>query len=161
MLKLSIELLYHYQCDRCHKWWSVADITPTPNTIVYCPHCGSKHVVPSLAELHPADSEPTTKSVMLSDFKLDATNLVQVVGCKEPPVGFDSEVIVVFEQMNHRIPQFGGTYLMSNYEQLLEIASTMFYRVEFKSSNRKWCELQFEKMPTEEEVQALHGAKLS
>ncbi len=45
-VKVSLELLYHYQCDACQKWWSVADITPQPGETVWCPHCRNQDVVP-------------------------------------------------------------------------------------------------------------------
>ena len=45
-MKVSLELLYHFNCDRCSKWWTVADITPLAGAIVWCPHCGFEGRVP-------------------------------------------------------------------------------------------------------------------
>lgn len=45
-MKISLELLYHYQCDACQKWWSVSDIPPVPGKRVQCIHCGHEDIVP-------------------------------------------------------------------------------------------------------------------
>jgi chromosome segregation ATPase len=42
-MKVSLELLFHYRCDNCDRWWSIADIPPKPATI--CPHCGTTNKV--------------------------------------------------------------------------------------------------------------------
>ena len=34
----SIEYLVHYQCARCHGWWSIGDGPTTGH--IYCPWCG-------------------------------------------------------------------------------------------------------------------------
>jgi len=43
--KFSKEILHHFNCGKCEKWWSVADYhlfsKNTPNIII-CPHCGHK-----------------------------------------------------------------------------------------------------------------------
>lgn len=44
-MKASLELLFHYRCDRCQKWWSVADIRPVAGATVRCPHCGDRNTV--------------------------------------------------------------------------------------------------------------------
>lgn len=36
--RYKIEILYHYNCYGCLKWWSVAGIKPA--TTITCPHCG-------------------------------------------------------------------------------------------------------------------------
>ena len=53
--KYSKEILYHFNCGDCDKWWSVADYhlfsNKVPNTqemghkIIICPHCGHKEEV--------------------------------------------------------------------------------------------------------------------
>lgn len=40
-MKTSLELLFHYRCNYCDSWWSVADLLPTHLTRIYCPHCGA------------------------------------------------------------------------------------------------------------------------
>jgi len=44
-MKVSLEFLYHFHCDRCHKWWSRADIEPQIGEQVYCPYCGHINTV--------------------------------------------------------------------------------------------------------------------
>ena len=44
--KVSIEYLYHFQCDYCHGWWSVADYKIQPHRQIYCPHCGLQNGIP-------------------------------------------------------------------------------------------------------------------
>lgn len=40
-MKVNLELLYHYRCDHCQSWWSIADIPPTVRSYGHmkCPHC--------------------------------------------------------------------------------------------------------------------------
>ena len=53
--KFSKEILYHFNCGKCNKWWSVPDYhlfsknvpknkEMVPNVII-CPHCGHKEKV--------------------------------------------------------------------------------------------------------------------
>lgn len=49
-LTISYEALYHYSCGHCKRWWSVADIQPTPGTTVTCPHCHAAHQVPEVMQ---------------------------------------------------------------------------------------------------------------
>lgn len=49
-MKVSLEHLYHYNCDSCSKWWTCADIKPTEGDIIFCPHCGCANRVESIAE---------------------------------------------------------------------------------------------------------------
>jgi len=47
--RYTVEILYHFECDLCHQWWSYA-VTPTSLTDynltlsndekVHCMHCG-------------------------------------------------------------------------------------------------------------------------
>jgi len=38
--KTYIELLYHYLCSKCEKWWSIAE--GSDSDFVICPHCGKR-----------------------------------------------------------------------------------------------------------------------
>ena len=40
--KKSIELLYHFQCIFCNKWWSIGD-APEDKAKWFCPWCGKKN----------------------------------------------------------------------------------------------------------------------
>jgi len=46
--KYSKEILHHFNCGKCDKWWSIADYhlfsNKAPNIII-CPHCGYKDEV--------------------------------------------------------------------------------------------------------------------
>jgi|TARA_R110000824_G_scaffold73868_1_gene188041 DNA-directed RNA polymerase subunit RPC12/RpoP len=53
--KFSKEILYHFNCGKCDKWWSIADHhllsnnapkskEKVPNLII-CPHCGHKEEI--------------------------------------------------------------------------------------------------------------------
>ena len=35
----SVEILYHYFCYECGRWWSVAELCSIGGK-AYCPHCG-------------------------------------------------------------------------------------------------------------------------
>lgn len=37
-MKISLELLFHYRCDSCDRWWSIADVPPREKW-TQCPHC--------------------------------------------------------------------------------------------------------------------------
>ncbi len=40
--KFSKEILYHFNCGKCNKWWSVSDyhlLSIDNNKKVTCPHC--------------------------------------------------------------------------------------------------------------------------
>lgn len=53
MITVSTEILFHFSCDRCGKWWSVGDWNPQPK--MYCPHCGTTQEiwVPKLKDPRP------------------------------------------------------------------------------------------------------------
>ena len=50
--KYSKETLYHFNCGKCDKWWSIADYHLLSNNVpkkeemvpnyIICPHCGYK-----------------------------------------------------------------------------------------------------------------------
>jgi len=44
-MKVSLEYLYHFRCDRCQQWWSRADIEPQIGEHIYCPYCGHTNTV--------------------------------------------------------------------------------------------------------------------
>lgn len=39
--KVSTEILYHFLCRFCDRWWSIADPPEEPKEL-YCPWCGEK-----------------------------------------------------------------------------------------------------------------------
>lgn len=39
-MRVSLEFLYHFCCDRCSRWFSRADIEPQIGEKLYCPSCG-------------------------------------------------------------------------------------------------------------------------
>ena len=41
MIEFSKEILTHFNCTICKKWWSVGDWQPEQN--MCCPHCGIIH----------------------------------------------------------------------------------------------------------------------
>ncbi|MEM9152261.1 MAG: hypothetical protein AAGB19_17640 [Cyanobacteria bacterium P01_F01_bin.3] len=44
-MKVSLELLFHFSCDRCSKWWTIADFEWNQAKVT-CPHCGKVHEMP-------------------------------------------------------------------------------------------------------------------
>ncbi|MBD2156264.1 hypothetical protein [Leptolyngbya sp. FACHB-16] len=42
-MKPSVEFLFHCACDKCHAWWTQADLLNLEHS--YCPHCGHKNTV--------------------------------------------------------------------------------------------------------------------
>ncbi len=42
--KVSVELLRHFQCGHCEKWWSIGD-APPDRAIWYCPWCGGTNLI--------------------------------------------------------------------------------------------------------------------
>jgi len=63
--KFSKEILYHFNCGVCDKWWSIADHHLFSNNVpksehmvpnlIICPHCGHKE------EVKDVKSKPTIK----------------------------------------------------------------------------------------------------
>jgi DNA-directed RNA polymerase subunit RPC12/RpoP len=53
--KFSKEILYHFNCGKCNKWWSIADYHLSSKevrsyqhiqpSLITCPHCGHKKEV--------------------------------------------------------------------------------------------------------------------
>jgi DNA-directed RNA polymerase subunit RPC12/RpoP len=44
----SIEILHHFNCSSCMKWWSIGDYIKMDNII--CPHCGHKDKILEMNE---------------------------------------------------------------------------------------------------------------
>ena len=44
-MKYSKELIYHFTCDKCNLWWSIALESELNNRFKewFCPWCGHKH----------------------------------------------------------------------------------------------------------------------
>ena len=47
--KFSKEILYHFNCGKCNKWWSIADYHLFSKDIlknkIICPHCEYKEEI--------------------------------------------------------------------------------------------------------------------
>lgn len=41
MIEFSKEILTHFKCDQCKKWWTVGDWVESNK--MFCPHCGIVH----------------------------------------------------------------------------------------------------------------------
>jgi hypothetical protein len=44
-IEVNPEMIYHFKCQHCLKWWSIGDWTPTKE--LWCTHCGVKSEVVS------------------------------------------------------------------------------------------------------------------
>lgn len=44
--KVSLEMLYHYQCPHCWAWWSRGDRPPVPGKLTGCPDCFKQFPTP-------------------------------------------------------------------------------------------------------------------
>jgi DNA-directed RNA polymerase subunit RPC12/RpoP len=43
---VSLENLYHFNCDSCKKWWSIGDAPKDLQTRNwFCPYCGFSQVI--------------------------------------------------------------------------------------------------------------------
>ena len=40
------ELIYHFTCEKCKLWWSIATTDPLDKKTWYCPWCSHKHKPP-------------------------------------------------------------------------------------------------------------------
>jgi len=47
-MEYSHEIIYHFTCDKCELWWSIAEtnINVDKKPAWYCPWCGHKHTSP-------------------------------------------------------------------------------------------------------------------
>ena len=53
----STERLFHFSCQTCHNWWSIAHTDEWKPKSLYCPHCGQVHKYNVKGELtNPEDS---------------------------------------------------------------------------------------------------------
>ena len=41
MIEFSEEILTHFKCDQCKKWWTIGDWVESDK--MFCPHCGIVH----------------------------------------------------------------------------------------------------------------------
>tara|TARA_Y100001951_G_C11069277_1_gene145168 strand:- start:160 stop:456 length:297 start_codon:yes stop_codon:yes gene_type:complete len=72
MHRYTAEIIYHFECDLCHQWWSYA-VTPTSLTNynmnlpsdekVHCMHCGQTKEVEVKPNVHVSDWK-TSKSAI-------------------------------------------------------------------------------------------------
>ena len=64
-MKVSLELIYHFSCDYCSKWWSVADYSwpklSEGRRYITCPHCAQVNALP-LQPMTGADFEAQQQS---------------------------------------------------------------------------------------------------
>lgn len=44
---VSLEHLYHFNCERCNGWWSIGDYKWGEKQYIYCPHCGHQNTLPA------------------------------------------------------------------------------------------------------------------
>lgn len=49
-MRCYLERLYHYCCDACDRWWSVADLEPPIGSTTTCPHCGHVNTVEGIEQ---------------------------------------------------------------------------------------------------------------
>lgn len=45
MIRYSREILYHFNCDECGRWWSIGDYHVIQAETLTCPHCGCEQGV--------------------------------------------------------------------------------------------------------------------
>jgi rRNA maturation endonuclease Nob1 len=51
---VALEFLFHFYCEECSRWWSVADVFPGETII--CPHCGHRNTIEKI-QPHSEDKE--------------------------------------------------------------------------------------------------------
>lgn len=56
MHKFAREVLIHYECAWCSRWWSISDASVTAP--VLCPHCGHHDYAAELADDDQEYKEP-------------------------------------------------------------------------------------------------------
>lgn len=56
-MRASLEFLFHYRCEQCQRWWTVADIYPRIGTVT-CPHCDHKNELTSVGHQIPEKLHP-------------------------------------------------------------------------------------------------------
>jgi len=48
--KVSKEILHHFNCGKCNKWWSIADYHLFSKDEIICPYCGHKDKVKEIKD---------------------------------------------------------------------------------------------------------------
>ena len=61
-VRKSKETIWHFICDECSKWWSIASAEDWNPTKLYCPHCKHEHIYKSSTEKKDADQNIVTYS---------------------------------------------------------------------------------------------------
>lgn len=73
-MKVFLEFLFHYRCDYCERWWTIADIIPLP--IIVCPHCAASNDIEGTESSTPIEAvatlfghtiEPITAGMKMED----------------------------------------------------------------------------------------------
>ena len=44
-MKIDREIIWHFVCDYCKGYWSIAVMDEWKPNVLYCPHCGEKNSV--------------------------------------------------------------------------------------------------------------------
>ncbi|MEH1808421.1 hypothetical protein [Nostoc sp.] len=64
---VSLEYLYHCCCNSCEKWWTIADIEPSIEQGLFCPHCGTENIVEAI-ESHVVESNTVSDRPYLKNY---------------------------------------------------------------------------------------------
>lgn len=43
MIRTTLEYIWHFTCDKCLGWWTIASHENYRPKKMYCPHCGEYH----------------------------------------------------------------------------------------------------------------------
>lgn len=54
-MKATVEYIWHFTCDMCMGWWSIASHENYKPKGMYCPHCGHKHSVINVHDVRTGD----------------------------------------------------------------------------------------------------------
>jgi PHP family Zn ribbon phosphoesterase len=66
MGKISREILSHFQCAQCQKWWSIGD-APADKKNWYCPWCGTLQNFEVITQNKPSDESHKSGSQQQSE----------------------------------------------------------------------------------------------
>lgn len=44
-MKVYKEILNHFACDECRRWWSIASVSFDVGQAVHCPWCGDQNTI--------------------------------------------------------------------------------------------------------------------
>ncbi|WP_374825357.1 hypothetical protein [Aerosakkonema sp. BLCC-F183] len=71
---VHLECLFHYRCDRCDAWWSIADRRSLIGNFKICPDCGYHNTIEGIESHESPNTYPDNPQESNSSSESPSTN---------------------------------------------------------------------------------------